>query len=161
MRLLLTLFLFMLLCGVPGAHAAPCLKSDCSQDPQAWADMLGNTPKERAEQKIAREAAQNEVNREHARDVAAMPLYQKERMVFAMEDSLSRLTGERFHVLSALVVPRGTEYVFCGMGEIVGPPLVRSVFVVDTREGGIKTLHATRREFEAAGCADKMAVALR
>jgi hypothetical protein len=161
MRFLLTLFLFMLLCGVPGAHADPCLKSDCSQDPKAWADMLGNTPAERTEQKIAREAAQHEVDREHARDLAAIPAWKKEQMVFEMESSLSRLTGERYQIDSVRVLPRGTDYVYCGVGEITGPSYMHSVFIFDTRKNGLKTMHATRAQFDAAGCTDKMAVALR
>jgi hypothetical protein len=161
MRFFLTLFLFMLLCGVPGAHAGPCLKADCSQDPQAWADMLGHTPAERAEQKVAREAAEHEVDREHARDLAAIPVWKKEQMVFEMESSLSRLSGQRYQIMTVKVLPRGSEYVYCGVAETVGLPFLHGVFVFDTRPSGIKTMRATYAQFQAAGCTDKTAVGLR
>lgn len=157
MRRLITLSLLMALAGPAAAH--PCLKADCSQDPQAWADMFGTSPAQRREQALARQAAAAEVARRKAsHDVGAN--YGEEdryRMVLQLEDSFTRLTNEPYTVVDAVMFPHGAHYLFCGTG------VHRSgagVFIFDTNPRGIHTLHASREQFEAAGCADAAGVRL-
>lgn len=162
MRLLIALFVLFMLAGVPGAHAAPCLKQDCSQDPQAWADMMGTSPEQRREQQIARDAARAIVQAQKSEDVDAfigsIGIKQRYRLLYTIEDTFSRLLGKPYTVISAVVLPRGAGYLFCGSGFYEGGG---GVFVFDTRPGGFHTLTATRQSFASAGCNDTPAVKLR
>jgi hypothetical protein len=64
------------------AHAV-CLKLDCSQDPKAWADMLGTSPAQRREQQIAREAARAAIQQrgaeQHQKDLTNLGSEQRFR----------------------------------------------------------------------------------
>lgn len=157
MRRLIALSLLMAVAGP--AAARPCLKADCSQDPQAWADMFGTAPAQRREQQIVRRAAAAEVERRKlARDIGASYGEQdRYRLVLQLEDSFTRITNEPYTVVDAVMIPNGSHYLFCGTG------VHRSgagIFVFDTDPRGIHTLTASKAQFDAAGCADPVGIRL-
>jgi hypothetical protein len=158
-----TLFLAGALALMALPTFAACPKLDCSKDPQAWADMMGTSRAQRREQQIARDAAEAEVRRRGgspaAKDLTNLGYDQRLDLIYSIEDTFSRLVGQPYHVLAAVVVQRGADdFLFCGSGFFKSGA---GVFVYDTRPGGIKTLQADRQTFAAAGCAGSPSVTLR
>lgn len=146
---------------IASTATAACLKLDCSQDPQAWADMFGNSPAQKREQQIARDAARAEVRRRQmaGADVTNIGIKQRLRLLYSIEDTFTRLVGQPYYVLSAIVVQRADNYLFCGSG-VYGDGQ-GGVFVFDTAPGGIHTLTADRATFDGAGCNGSPSVVLR
>jgi hypothetical protein len=163
MRCLALLFVFFML-AAPEARAA-CLKLDCSQDPDAWGDMLGDTPEAQAEQQTARSAAGAYVSQrdeaKYHQMVATFGVKERFQMLYTLEDTFSRLVGRPYTVISAVVLPRGDGYLFCGSGYYGAAEGQGGVFAFDTNEGGVRTLSAQKTEFAAAGCNGPLAMTLR
>ncbi|AXQ68779.1 hypothetical protein HOU00_gp346 [Caulobacter phage CcrPW] len=128
--------------------------ANCMGDPQAWNKMFGNTPAQRAEQSSARRAAesviqdrQTQANADLLGDMGQVERY---RLTYSVEDTLTRLSGAPATVLRATVLARGGGYLFCGSA-LYGQR-DSGIFVLDTRPGGIATLHASESVFADAGC---------
>ena len=163
-RLLTLSLLLLMFVAAPQAHAA-CLKLDCSQDPDAWGAMLGDTPPARAEQQSARNAAAGVVSErdeaKYRQMVAAFGVKERWQMLSTLEDTFSRLVGKPYAVISAVVIPRGDGYLFCGSGIYGTREGEGGVFVFDTNDGGERTLNAQKAQFAKAGCNSDLAMTLR
>lgn len=128
--------------------------ANCMGNPQAWKDMFGDTPAQRAEQSSARRAAESVVQDQQQQHNAAllsdMGQIERYKLTYSIEDTLTRLSGAPTTVLRATVLARGGGYLFCGSalyGQNDG-----GIFVLDTRPGGVASLHASKDAFLGAGC---------
>lgn len=141
---------------VPISALAQCpVGANCMGNPQAWNDMFGDTPAQRAQQSIARRAAeavvQDRQQQNNASLLTDMGQTERYKLTYSIEDTLTRLSGAPTTVLRATVLARGGGYLFCGSalyGQQDG-----GIFVLDTRPGGIAQLRATKEAFLGAGCA--------
>lgn len=153
MRLVIAIIILVALAGVPGAHAM-CMKDDCSQDPQAWADAFGTSLQQRAEQSRARSAAMSVIQAERdansAELLADLGINERLHLTYRLEDTLTRIAHMPATVMRATIAPRGGAYLFCGSAIYADQSM--GAFVIDTRPGGIVTLAADREAFRAAGC---------
>ncbi|AFU88102.1 hypothetical protein CcrColossus_gp232 [Caulobacter phage CcrColossus] len=149
----LAILLAATLIATPALAQCP-IGGNCMSDPQAWKNMFGASPAQRAEQSSARRAAesviqdrQTQANADLLGDMGQVERY---RLTYSVEDTLTRLSGAPTTVLRATVLARGGGYLFCGSA-LYGQS-DNGIFVLDTRPGGIATLHASKDAFIAAGC---------
>lgn len=132
------------------AHAQ-CLKHDCSSDPIAWGAAFGGTGSQQEDAaKAARTvvaAKQQEANAEH---ISTMGLVERRKLLYSLEDTLTRLSGKPATVVGATVLAKGSGYLFCG-GAMYGGGTA-AMFILDTRPGATATLNAAKETWIAAGC---------
>lgn len=115
-----------------------------------------------AERQRRHTAVNNGLRRAHsARLVAAFGVKERWQMLRTLEDTFFRLVGKPYTVLSAVVIPRGDGYLFCGSGIYGTGQGEGGVFVFDTNDGGLRTLSAQRAQFAQAGCNSDLAMTLR
>jgi hypothetical protein len=82
--------------------------------------------------------------------ITGMGLVERRKLLFSLEDTLTRLSGKPATVVGATVLARGGGYLFCG-GALYGGA-DGAMFVLDTRPGATATLKADKGVWVAAGC---------
>ncbi|TAJ72106.1 MAG: hypothetical protein EPO51_08280 [Phenylobacterium sp.] len=134
-----------------GAAEAQCMKYDCSNDAAAWRGATSGSHTEREEAaKGARAVGAAKQQEANAALIADMGLVERRKLLFKLEDTLSRLSGKPATVIGATVLARSGGYLFCG-GALYGGA-DGAMFVLDTRAGATASLKADKAAWITAGC---------